>query len=302
MNNEQIEEARAFLADLSENSPQLPYEPQILPGLFAASREGSSASIIDLTVLIESSPNLAAKILSVANSSLYALECTVTSLQRAISVLGFREVRNIALMLGAASFLKAAKLPQRFDFLAFWRHELQTAAVARTVVSTLNGAACVHSTEKKGVLCISPDEAYAIGLLHDMGKVFLALRCPRIWYAIEELGRTENLSFTEAENLYWGMDHALIGAQVMHYWRIPLKLTDPINWHHAPSMAPSFVPEAKLLAAADILANEGLDEKGGLPEAAFAMMPEGVDPVKMALALHPVLSGDLAGFFEEFAG
>ncbi|MDR1490589.1 MAG: HDOD domain-containing protein [Desulfovibrio sp.] len=299
-NNEQIEEARTFLADLSGNPPELPYEPQILPGLFAAVGEGSTASTGDLTALIEGSPNLAAKILSVANSSLYALERTVTSLQRAVSVLGFREVRNIALMLGAASFLKTAKLPDGFDFLTFWRHELQTAAVARVLVSTLNGAG--QSAGKKSPLCISPDEAYAIGLLHDMGKVFLALRRPRIWRAIEELGRKENLSFAEAENLYWGMDHALIGAQVMHYWRIPLTLTDPINWHHAPDMAPSFVPEAKLLAAANILAHDGLDEKGDLPDAVFVLMPEGVDREKTAQALHPVLTGAPAVGFEEFAG
>lgn len=282
MNTARLEEARAFLEELSENPPWLPYEPMLLPQLFAATKEDSNASVDDLTLLIERSQKLATRVLSLANSALYALESTVTSLRRAVSILGFREVRTLVVMIGAVSAIKGAKLPKEFDANGLWRHQVKTAAMAK-------GLALAMKELPENGLEMAPDEAYAAGLLHDIGLVFLAAGRPKIWADIEDLRRAKNCPFFEAENEYWGMDHALVGAQVLHYWKLPLLLTDPINWHHAPDLAPAFGPEAHLLAAANLLAHEGLADDGPLPEAVLALLPPNVDGEKAATLVRQVL-------------
>jgi HD-like signal output (HDOD) protein len=291
MHKEKLQEARDFLEELAETPPWLPYEPSLLPLLFAATREGSNASIDDLTALIERSQKLATRVLSLANSALYALESTVTSLRRAVSILGFREVRTLVIMIGAVSAIKGAKLPQGFDATALWRHQLKTAAVAKALAGALSSIAVPDGEDPELRLDIMPDEAYAAGLLHDIGKVFLAVGRPQLWEAIEEIRQISSLSFFEAEDEYWGMDHALVGAQVLHYWKLPLLLTDPINWHHAPELAPAFKMEARLLAAANRIAHSGLTEEGALREDARCLMPESVNP----LALGAVVKAGIEG-------
>lgn len=291
---EKLEEARLLLEELAENPPRLPYEPELLPMLFAATRDDSSASIDDLTVLIERSQKLASRVLAIANSALYALESTVTSLRRAVSILGFREVRTLVIMLGAVSAIKGAKLPKTFDSTALWLHQLKTAAIARMLAADIGGASgpCGPSAEPEERLSMAPDEAYAAGLLHDIGKVFFAASRPEIWEAVEEIRQISSLQYFEAEDAYWGMDHALIGAQILHYWKLPLLLTDPINWHHAPDLAPAYKIESRLLAAANRIAHSGLGPDGALREDVMALLPDGCDAQALGSAVNHCLADD----------
>lgn len=285
MHMQKLNEAREFLEELAESPPWLPYEPTLLPLLFAATREDSDASVDDITALIERSQKLAARVLSIANSAVYALESTVTSLSRAISILGFREVRTLVIMVGAVSAIKGVKLPKNFDGVSLWKHQLITAAVARELTAALIAEGTIGHIRQEDLLCMTPDEAYVAGLLHDIGKVFLAAIRPGIWNDIEMICMESGLSFVEAEDAYWGMDHALIGAQVLHYWKLPLLLTDPINWHHAPTVAPAFKGEARMLAAANLIAKDPKVIQGELPQDALLLLPEGADPARLSQAV-----------------
>ncbi len=261
-------EARAFLQKLLDDPPRLPYEPTLMPLLFAATRENSTTSVPRLTALIERSQKLAARVLSVANSACYALESRVTSINRAVVLLGFNEVRSLVIMVGATAALKGAKLPPTFDSMEMWRHHLLTAAYAKTLTSTLLRGGFT--------LGVEPDEIYVAGLLHDIGKAFLAGRNPKVWGIVSEAVRN-GADWATAENDYWGIEHALIGAQVLNAWKLPLLLTDLISWHHSPKMAPTFAMEAGILAAANMLAHQGLEDDGGLPESVRSVLPEGAD-------------------------
>jgi HD-like signal output (HDOD) protein len=288
MHTRHLDEARQFLAELAESPPWLPYEPNLLPLLFAATKDSSRESMNDITKLIERSQKLASRILAIANSAMYALESSVTSLNRAISVLGLREVRTLVIMVGAVTAIKGAKLPKNFDGVRLWRHQLKAAAVARELSSQIKKEIQAGRMEKKHCPCMDPDEAYVGGLMHDIGKVFLAAMRPQLWAEIEGIRRSSGLTFAEAEDAYWGIDHALVGAQVLHFWKLPLLLTDPISWHHAPTLAPAFKAEAGLLAAANLIAHFADEEKADddvLPPSIVEMLPPGLDGAGLKCAV-----------------
>ena len=271
---------------LLQNPPTLPFEPKLLPLLFAVTQEGSNASLKSVVALIEKSPRLASRVLAVANSAAYGLEFKISTLQRAISIMGLREVRLLVLMVGMSSFIREVRLPKAFDTARFWSHLLAVAEISRSLAEVLGGAAgvCGPDACDDDRLVMVPDEAYIAGLLHDVGKLFLAASRPDIWEKVAELEQAEKLASFEAENAEWGMDHALIGAAVLHNWKLPLVLTEPINLHHAPELATTFKMESRLLAVADCLARNGQDASP-LGDFALDLLPKGCDPHAVSAAV-----------------
>ena len=274
---DRYEKAQAFLTNLSENSPELPFEPSLLPDLFEATSDSSTKTIDHIAALVERSQGLASRILRQANSAYYGIQTEVSSLGHAVRLLGLNEVRNIIVQLGVASAVKNLPLPKNFQFERLWEHQLFTANIARSIAKTVPHIAGPGSA-------VSPDELYAAGLLHDMGKTMLASLCPADWEAIQDLAVCENIPFYQAEENYWGLDHAVVGARLLTFWGIPERLTELVNFHHSPQLAkPEFQAPARLLAAANLLAHN-LDiaepedaEVFTVPESVTAVLPENVD-------------------------
>jgi len=281
-------ESRLFLQKLLQCPPELPFDPKLLPMLFAVTQEGSHASLRSVTALIEQSPKLVTRVLTVANSAAFGLEFKVSSLQRAINIIGLREVRLLVLMVGMSSFIREAKLPKTFDAAAFWQHLLQVAGIARIFAEHLGGedGICGPEAAEGDRLIITPDEAYIAGLLHDVGKVFLAAGRPDIWEEVTAATPGESLECFEAENAFWHMDHALIGAAVLHHWKLPLILTEAINLHHAPELASTFQMEARLIAAADCAARMPNGAAAGpLNGKSLSFLPQGCDAASLGAAV-----------------
>lgn len=265
--------------------------------LFAVTREDTKTPLDDLVSLIERSQKLASHVLSIANSALYGMEFKVSTLQRAVSILGVCELRTLVILSGTASLFKEAKLPRDFNAAGLWSHQLKVATVAKALAAELGGPSgiCGPSAREEDRLGMLPGEAYVAGLLHDIGKVFFAASRPDLWENVEEARKENGQRFFEAEDAYWGMDHALIGAEVLHSWKLPLLLTEPINWHHAPELAPAYKMDARLLAAANHIVHSEPDPEKGLCEEAAALLPERCDTAALGVAMARCLDAANAG-------
>ncbi len=275
--------AQAFLESLLGDPPRLPYEPTLLPELFAGTAADSDTPVSAVADLVNRSQGLAAQVLRLANSAYYGLRSEISSLTRAIQILGLNEVRAIILGLGISGMAKGMKLPPAFPMRALWEHHVRTAGIARA----LGRATQQCGTGKRAA---GPEDLYAAGLLHDLGKVLVAARCPEDWQAIADLAARESIPFFQAEDAYWGLDHSVTGARLLSFWQIPDRLTEPVSWHHAPHLAAEdHAHGARLLAAANILAaDNALDaEKDdcGLPAAVASLLPSGCDPAEVRAAL-----------------
>ena len=290
-------EALLFLENLAANPPQLPFEPSLLPALFTYTSRDSDASMEAVADLVNRSQGLAVHVLRLANSAYYGLATKVSSLTRAMIILGMNELRNLVLAYGAAAALKKFPLPPNFSVHTLWEHQVRTAIIARELGRIARDAAV--DTQPAG-----PDELYAAGLLHDLGKLIIASRRPHDWRSIHDLAAAENLPLITAEEQYWGIDHCTVGARLLSFWDIPPQLTELVSWHHTPQLAEfPYKAGVALLAAANTLADSGIRNKAlaagtltarDIPPDIWKLLPQELHTEKTLTRLHTLFAHDAA--------
>lgn len=226
-----------FLKELPRMREDLPFSPEVLRRLFVQTGNGSLASLEDVGETLSTDQGLTTRILSLANSAYYGLQAEVKAVPRAAAVLGMAEIRNIVLTLGVNGLTGKYKMPAEFDLCKYWTHQFMVAMVAKEL-SHMVGVG-------------NPDNLFTVGLLHDIGKLITALKRPKDWEAIQEIAEDGEMSDSEAEEEYWGLDHAVVGALVLKSWNLPADLVEPVNWHHAPALSPEHSAESNLVCLAD---------------------------------------------------
>jgi len=177
-----------------------------------------NAKIESLSRIIETEPVLAAKILKQVNSAAYALPNKITSINRAVTILGFSTVRQLALNLLLYNRLIKQNAPQIFDFLFFWQHCLYVASLSKRIAVALKYP--------------DPDLIYTGGLLHDIGKVVLETH-GRITYSdfINSINKSGN-STLEEERRFFGLTHADMGHVFCLEWQLPTSIMAIVAFHH----------------------------------------------------------------------
>ena len=171
--------------------------------------------------VIQSDPVLVAKILRRLNSSYYALSNKVVDVRTAVSLLGFREIRNLALTVFVGKMYEQPALEHRkYKRENLWSHSVAGAAAAR-LVSRVCGKA-------------SGEEAYIGGLLHDLGLILLDQTLPKHFHKVVDAIDQATPTCT-VENRVLTFDHASLGGYVATRWNLPEQVADAIAFHHAPN-------------------------------------------------------------------
>lgn len=207
------------LTDITENVTKVPALPQIVVKLLELLQDpDTSASQIE--DLIQKEPGLAAQVLKLVNSAFYAMPTPIGDIKRAVTILGFREIKNIVVANSIGKAFKGVKLPKSFEMKTFWRHSLVNACVTRFMAE--------NSNQK------IDGDAFTLGLLHDIGKLILAAYAPETMEAIINYAIEKEISFFDAEKEFMVTNHPEIGAWLSEKWKMPASLTDSIRNHHNP--------------------------------------------------------------------
>ncbi len=210
----------------------LPGIPVVASKVMAAAADPNS-SADDLRAIIEMDPALAARILKVANSSLYSFSRSIETLRHAISLLGFRTVENLVMAASLRDVFKNFGLSEKL----LWEHATLSGAVAARF-STLDA------------IDVERESAFTAGLLHDLGKIALANSARERYQKIVMRTYNEGVAFHEAEREEFGFDHAELGALVAEKWKLPKRLVNAIrHHHHEPADYPAASPEDLRLIA-----------------------------------------------------
>ena len=116
------------------------------------SRDGSLARIGEI---IAKDVGMSAKLLQLVNSAFIGLPTKVSSIVRAVNLLGLETIKTLILSIKIFSEFKRAGLP---SISRLWDHSISTGMIARSIATQ----------EDLGQNRI--DEAFTAGLLHDIGK------------------------------------------------------------------------------------------------------------------------------------
>lgn len=178
-----------------------------------------NSSADDLAKVVTPDISLTTKLLKMANSPFFGAIRRVTSLQHAITVLGFKEVRN--LIISAVifeSFMKAEKMGN-YDIGKFWKHSFVCGLAAKVIAADLKKAS---------------NEFFVAGLIHDIGKLVIYITSPHDFLKLVETAKHLKLKFKafEAEKGIVGMTHDEVGMRLLKKWLFPESLLAAIGFHH----------------------------------------------------------------------
>ncbi len=172
----------------------------------------------DLEQLIYGDPALASKMLSLANSAYYGLPRNVTTISRAVNVIGIQELQMLAAGVGLADPHDLRGQPADYRIEDLWVHSAAVSYAAGELAE-----ASGHPL---------PDEVRTAGLLHDLGKLVLVTHLNDYLdqiMALIEVG----ISYREAER-QTGIDHTTLGYWLAKRWGLPENHQLVIRDHHQP--------------------------------------------------------------------
>jgi len=201
--------------------------PQVVMRVINLTME-SKTTAAELERAIGTDQALAAKMLTLANSSYYGLPRRISSLREAVIFLGFKTVRQIAMAVTTFNVFLGKADTLSLSRRALWRHSLDTAQCARLVSTRLHAS----DREKFG-----SEEAFTGGLLHDIGKMAMDQYLHTPYLMAMTQAAEGNIRFADVEQYVLPFTHSAAGAALAERWNLPPALCECIACHHAPRAA-----------------------------------------------------------------
>ncbi|MDR2477938.1 MAG: HDOD domain-containing protein [Treponema sp.] len=182
----------------------------------------AQTSPADLNQVISLDPVLVGRVLKLLNSAYYGLGQQITSLVRAIIMLGINTVKNLALSTAVMGSISDNKNPQGLNMEGFWRHSLCTGVTAKLIA------------KRRGIDPKQLEEYFTAGLLHDIGKVPINAAIPdRYMLSIADADR-EKIPLFRVEEQNLGINHCAAGAMIVRAWKLEGPAAEVIVHHHSP--------------------------------------------------------------------
>jgi len=188
--------------------------PQTLVEVLRVIRDEKS-SVDNLAGVLMKDPALTAKVLRIVNSSFYGAQREITTVSKAVVMLGMRQVT--ALALSTSIYNMTSGWETKISRLRFWRHSLEVAIAARMIAERIQYP--------------HVEEAFVAGLLHDIGLLIVEKSFPEDFDKILIKGQRGERTI-ELEDELWGTNHARVGQFVLEQWNIPQSICDAVGHHH----------------------------------------------------------------------
>ncbi len=194
-----------------------------------------------IIALIESDPSLSGRMLSLCRRVGAVGSAPVTTVRRAVTLLGLEAVQSLALSAQIYEVMSQSALGGEhrdptvvdaggFDRAGFWRHSVAVACCAELLASTYKQ------------LKVRADEAFSCGLIHDLGKLVLDWTLPKTYARVVKLAEARSANLAAVERAIIGLDHHAVGKRLAEHWGLPHLLGDVI-WLHGTAV--HAVPEVR---------------------------------------------------------
>jgi HD-like signal output (HDOD) protein len=185
----------------------------------------ASTSANDLNRVISLDPVLTGQVLKLINSAYYSLPNQISSLTRAIIMLGINTVKNLALSTAVLGSMGREDSFRSLSMDAFWTHSLCVGVTAKALAG------------RKGIPGMMQEEFFVAGLLHDLGKIPLNSCFAEEYRQSLELSAIEQGPLVRAETMLLGFDHGRAGKMIADKWQLNPALSEMLRFHHTPEKA-----------------------------------------------------------------
>ncbi|HEX2964933.1 MAG TPA: HDOD domain-containing protein [Syntrophorhabdaceae bacterium] len=189
----------------------------------------------DISAAVSTNPMFSAKILQAVNSAYFNLPDKVTSVGRAITLLGYNNVRALV-------------LEDVLETLTVKTMNTSSDAYMKACIHSAVVSACSGYLSKTAIHASEYDTA-TIGLLHDIGKYYISSLEPlsgtspqHPLYWLKTLRPRPPLLIRE--QIEYGLDHTVLGSMLAKKWELSDVIRYSIQYHHYPAfMPPDSIPK-----------------------------------------------------------
>lgn len=214
---------------------QIPAMPHVIVKALNIIKDEASG-INELANIISYDQALSTQVLKLVNSAYYGFSQQILSISKAIGLIGMSQTKNIVITVAMKSMISSS------GGRDLWQHSIKC------------GVACEYLA--KTFKLMSPDEAFMLGFLHDIGKILLQKKDP-IKYAKAKALTERGLDIIEAEEMYFKTNHADVGFYLATQWKLSIIIANAIKYHHNP-LKSSMLNVASLVYFADTLIKDNL--------------------------------------------
>ncbi len=194
----------------------------------------------DIADLLRSDPDLCARMLRMANSAFYSFHTRIETIERAVSTIGLRQIRELVLITSVVKAFEGIP-PGLVNMATFWEHSIAVAVMARALGEEARRP--------------NADSFYIPGLLHDIGRLAMYLKMPGLMHDLLLQRQVQGQSMFLLERQLLGYTHADIGEHLLDSWKVPASITAPIGRHHDPGASGEYAPAACAIHVADAWVN-----------------------------------------------
>ena len=216
----------------------------------------------DLSRVISLDPVLTGNVLKLVNSAYYSLRSQVTTLTRAIIMLGLNTIKNLVLSTSILNSIGGKRSFQALHMNDFWTHSVCVGVASKFIAKRMDVPTSLH------------EEYFVAGLLHDLGKIPLNSIFPDAYGHVLRKADPQQGPLFNVEKELLGISHAVVGKMIAEKWQLNQALNDAISFHHESAQAQAENRQmAEIVALANIFSNT---HRIGSAGDGFAD-PEGVD-------------------------
>ena len=212
------------IQSIIQNVEQLPSLPDVVSKIINMVND-PDVSFKHVADEIAKDQAITANILKLCNSAYFSKGKEISSIDRAIVILGLKEVKDIVVIATTKSVLNKVIVGYDLARGELWKHGVAVAMLAKKIATECNQKAIA-------------DIAFTGGIIHDVGKTVLALFVQSTFKDILNTVTEKSITFQEAEKVVMGFDHQQIGEQVAIKWKFPMVLQSIVRYHHEPMNAP----------------------------------------------------------------
>jgi putative nucleotidyltransferase with HDIG domain len=255
--------SKSVLRALLGSTDRVPAQPRVFSRLQVA-MANEKISTREISRIIRADAMVTAKVLQIVNSAFFRPARRVTSIEQAVTYLGFPAVRNLAMCAEVFAYRPGDGSVVPLNLERLQQHATQVAAVVHAL-----------TTET-----FWNDDAVLAALLHDIGYWVLVQERPRDLEQALEVAIADRIPMNEAETRVLGASHAEVGAYLLGLWGLPYPIVEAVARHHT--------PEDVRIGKFDVL-----------PALVVAMALSGTDDSDVFLKTPPRSGGVRESYFEK---